>query len=61
MHISGSSAVDTGGTAGLGEATVRRLHAAGGSLAQAAGPAGDHRGAPADVHTCFQSCEHGFL
>jgi len=29
MHISGSSAVVTGGTGGLGEATVRRLHAAG--------------------------------
>ena len=29
MHISGSSAVVVGGTGGLGEATVRRLHAAG--------------------------------
>ncbi|CAM2738335.1 SDR family NAD(P)-dependent oxidoreductase [Skermania piniformis] len=29
MHISGSSALVVGGTGGLGEATVRRLHAAG--------------------------------
>jgi NADP-dependent 3-hydroxy acid dehydrogenase YdfG len=29
MQISGSSAVVVGGTGGLGEATVRRLHAAG--------------------------------
>jgi NAD(P)-dependent dehydrogenase (short-subunit alcohol dehydrogenase family) len=29
MHISGSSAVVVGGAGGLGEATVRRLHAAG--------------------------------
>lgn len=29
MHISGSSAIVVGGTGGLGEATVRRLHAAG--------------------------------
>jgi NAD(P)-dependent dehydrogenase (short-subunit alcohol dehydrogenase family) len=29
MQISGSSAVVTGGTGGMGEATVRRLHAAG--------------------------------
>src|SRR3974390_2244922 len=29
MQIDGSSAVVTGGTGGMGEATVRRLHAAG--------------------------------
>lgn len=29
MHISGSSAIVVGGTGGLGEATVRRLHGAG--------------------------------
>lgn len=29
MHISGNSAIVVGGTGGLGEATVRRLHAAG--------------------------------
>jgi NAD(P)-dependent dehydrogenase (short-subunit alcohol dehydrogenase family) len=29
MHISGSSAIIVGGTGGFGEATVRRLHAAG--------------------------------
>lgn len=29
MHINGSSAIVVGGTGGLGEATVRRLHAAG--------------------------------
>ena len=29
MHISGSSAIVVGGAGGLGEATVRRMHAAG--------------------------------
>ena len=29
MHISGSSAIVVGGAGGFGEATVRRLHAAG--------------------------------
>ncbi|WP_181721198.1 SDR family NAD(P)-dependent oxidoreductase [Nocardia gipuzkoensis] len=32
MQISGSSALVVGGTGGLGEATVRRLHAAGGKI-----------------------------
>lgn len=32
MQISGSSAVVVGGTGGMGEATVRRLHAAGGHV-----------------------------
>ena len=41
MQISGCSAVVTGGTGGMGEATVRRLHAAGASVVELGVPFSD--------------------
>ena len=44
MQISGSSAVVVGGTGGMGEATVRRLHAAGARVVVA--DVNDEKGKP---------------